>query len=120
MAESRTLPVPDGLDGTRVDTGIAKLLGFSRTFAAEVVDAGGVSVDGRVVGKSDKLRRDTWLEVSWSPREEPRIIPVIVPELAAIGEFGYDHGGFDRPGAPRRRAWPARDGARRPGDRAAG
>ena len=46
MAQSRTLPVPDGLDGTRVDAGIAKLLGFSRTFAAEVVDAGGVSVDG--------------------------------------------------------------------------
>ncbi|TAJ46669.1 MAG: RluA family pseudouridine synthase [Herbiconiux sp.] len=84
MAESRTLPVPDGLDGSRVDAGIAKLLGFSRTFAAEVVDAGGVSVDGRVVGKSDKLRRDTWLSVEWSPREEPRIIPVVVPELDVV------------------------------------
>ncbi|WP_440710436.1 RluA family pseudouridine synthase [Herbiconiux sp. YIM B11900] len=84
MAESRTLPVPDGLDGSRVDAGIAKLLGFSRTFAAEVVDAGGVSVDGRVVGKSDKLRRDTWLSVEWSPREEPRIVPVVVPELEVV------------------------------------
>ncbi|GAA2238266.1 RluA family pseudouridine synthase [Herbiconiux moechotypicola] len=82
--ESRTLPVPDGLDGTRVDAGIAKLLGFSRTFAAEVVDAGGVSLDGRVVGKSDRLRRDGWLSVEWSPREEPRIVPVIVPELGIV------------------------------------
>ncbi|WP_291052187.1 RluA family pseudouridine synthase [Herbiconiux sp.] len=82
--ESRTLPVPDGLDGSRVDAGIAKLLGFSRTFAAEVVDAGGVSVDGRTVGKSDKLRRDTWLSVEWSPREEPRIVPVVVPELEVV------------------------------------
>ncbi len=84
MVESRTLPVPDGLDGSRVDAGIAKLLGFSRTFAAEVVDAGGVSVDGRTVGKSDKLRRDTWLSVEWSPREEPRIVPVVVPELEVV------------------------------------
>ncbi|MDQ1607652.1 MAG: hypothetical protein QOE16_384, partial [Microbacteriaceae bacterium] len=27
--ESRSLPLPDGLDGTRVDAGIAKMLGFS-------------------------------------------------------------------------------------------
>ncbi|WP_066039139.1 RluA family pseudouridine synthase [Herbiconiux solani] len=82
--ESRTLPVPDGLDGSRVDAGIAKLLGFSRTFAAEVVEAGGVSVDGRTVGKSDKLHRDTWLSVEWSPREEPSIVPVVVPELEVV------------------------------------
>ena len=37
--ESRALPVPDGLDGTRADAALAKLLGFSRTFAADVVDA---------------------------------------------------------------------------------
>ncbi len=82
--ESRTLPVPDGLDGVRVDAGIAKLLGFSRTFAAEVVDAGGVSVDGQTVGKSDRLRRDTWLSVEWAPREEPQIVPVVVPELEVV------------------------------------
>ncbi len=82
--ESRTLPVPDGLDGTRVDAGIAKLLGFSRTFAAEVVDAGGVTVDGRPVDKSDRLRRDTWLSVEWSPREAPQIVAVVVPELTVV------------------------------------
>ncbi|MDO9395621.1 MAG: RluA family pseudouridine synthase, partial [Herbiconiux sp.] len=82
--ESRTLPVPDGLDGTRVDAGIAKLLGFSRTFAAEVVDAGGVTVDGRPVGRSDRLRQDTWLVVEWTPKEEPRIVPVVVPELTVV------------------------------------
>ena len=47
--ESRSLPVPDGLDGTRVDAALAKMLGFSRTFAAEVADAGGVAMDGRVL-----------------------------------------------------------------------
>ncbi|MEF2977859.1 RluA family pseudouridine synthase [Subtercola sp. YIM 133946] len=82
--EYRQLPVPDGLDGDRVDAGLAKLLGFSRTFAAEVVDAGGVVVDGRVVGKSDRLRRDTWLEVSWAPREELRIVDTPVDDLTII------------------------------------
>ncbi|WP_378146157.1 RluA family pseudouridine synthase [Cnuibacter sp. UC19_7] len=82
--ESRTLPVPDGLDGQRVDAGLAKLLGFSRSFAAEVADAGGVSLDGRTVGKSDRLRRDGWLSVEWSPREEPRVIPVLVPDLDIV------------------------------------
>jgi 23S rRNA pseudouridine1911/1915/1917 synthase len=84
MAESRAFPVPDGLDGTRVDAGVAKLLGFSRTFAADVIDLGGVTVDGVTVGKSDRLRRDSWLEVTWSPREEAKIVPVDVPDLGIV------------------------------------
>lgn len=75
------MPVPDGLEGVRVDAGLAKLLGFSRTFAAEVAEAGGVLLDGGVLGKSDRLNAGAWLEVSWSPREEPRIVPVAVPDL---------------------------------------
>jgi 23S rRNA pseudouridine1911/1915/1917 synthase len=82
--ESRSLPVPDGLDGVRVDAGIAKLLGFSRSFAAEVAESGGVSVDGAEAGKSDRLRGGTWLEVTWQAREEPRIVPIPVPDLAIV------------------------------------
>ena len=79
--DSRSLPVPDGLDGTRVDAALAKMLGFSRTFAAEVADAGGVRVDGRVLSKSDRLRAGAWVEVEWEQRREPEIIPVEVPDL---------------------------------------
>jgi 23S rRNA pseudouridine1911/1915/1917 synthase len=82
--ESRSLPLPDGLDGTRVDAGLAKLLGFSRSFAAEIAEAGGVSVDGTVVGKSDRLRAGSWLEVSWEPRSEAVIVPIAVPELTVV------------------------------------
>lgn len=39
---SRTLPIPDGIGGVRVDAALTKMLGFSCTFAAEVADAGGV------------------------------------------------------------------------------
>ncbi|MFD5215204.1 RluA family pseudouridine synthase [Microbacterium sp. NPDC058345] len=82
--ESRSLPVPDGLDGSRVDAALAKMLGFSRTFAAEVAEAGGVSLDGAPIGKADRLRAGGWLDVSWQPKEEPRIVPIAVPELGIV------------------------------------
>jgi 23S rRNA pseudouridine1911/1915/1917 synthase len=82
VTESRSLPVPDGLDGARVDAALAKMLGFSRTFAAEVADAGGVEQDGRGLGKSDRLRAGSWLSVTWTARREPEIVPVAVPDLA--------------------------------------
>ncbi len=82
--DSRTLPVPDGLDGVRVDAALAKMLGFSRTFAAEVADAGGVRMDGRVLGKSDRLRAGGWLDVEWQTRREPEIVPIAVPDLGIV------------------------------------
>lgn len=82
--ESRSLPVPDGLAGERVDAAIAKLLGFSRNFAAEVAEAGGVTVDGVTVGKSDRLQADRFLEVTWQPKEAPRIEPIDVPDLGIV------------------------------------
>ncbi|MFD5867659.1 RluA family pseudouridine synthase [Corynebacterium sp. NPDC060344] len=63
MRETRQMPVPPGLAGMRVDAGLAKLLGLSRTAAAELAEAGDVQVDGATVGKSDRLHEDAWLSV---------------------------------------------------------
>ena len=82
--ESRSLPVPDGLAGERVDSAIAKLLGFSRSFAAEVAEAGGVTADGVVLGKSDRLVGDSWLEVNWQPKQAPSIVPIAVNDLRIV------------------------------------
>ena len=82
--ESRSLPVPDGLAGERVDAGLSKLLGFSRSFAAEVAEAGGVTVDGSPVGKSDRLRAGSWLEVEWLPKLAPVVVPQSVPDLGIV------------------------------------
>jgi 23S rRNA pseudouridine1911/1915/1917 synthase len=84
MPESRSFPVPDGLEGSRVDAALAKMLGFSRTFAAEILDSNGVTVDGVVVGKSDRLRADSWLEVTWNPKTEVQIVPIDVPDLGIV------------------------------------
>jgi len=82
--ESRSLPVPDGLAGERADAAIARLLGFSRTFAAEVIDAGGAVLDGATLAKSDRLSAGGWLEVSWLPKSEPTIVPALVPGFAIV------------------------------------
>jgi 23S rRNA pseudouridine1911/1915/1917 synthase len=63
VAETRELPVPDGLAGERVDAGLARLLGLSRSSVAELAEAGGVLLDGRPAGKSDRLTAGAWLEV---------------------------------------------------------
>ena len=47
--EYRSMPVPDGLDGMRLDQALARLFGLSRTVAASVVEAGDASLDGTKV-----------------------------------------------------------------------
>ncbi|WOF21831.1 RluA family pseudouridine synthase [Microbacterium betulae] len=84
MTQARRLPIPEGLDGTRVDAALAKLLGFSRTFAAEVAEAGGVHLDGAPAGKSDRVIAGSWLDVEWQPKEEPRVVAVEVPDLGIV------------------------------------
>src|SRR5690349_2872632 len=63
----RALPVPDGLEGSRVDQALSRLFGLSRTAAAEVADAGYGVVDCRVGGKGDRLTGGSWLEVELPP-----------------------------------------------------
>ncbi len=69
-----------------MDAGLAKLLGFSRTFAAEVAENGGVSLDGVVVSKSDRLVADSWLEVEWQPREPVSVVATPVSNLRIVFE----------------------------------
>ncbi len=63
MRETRRLPVPDGLEGERVDAGLARMLGLSRSVVAGLAADGSVQIDGRPVGKSDRLTGGTWVEV---------------------------------------------------------
>jgi 23S rRNA pseudouridine1911/1915/1917 synthase len=81
----RTLPVPDGLDGLRVDAALARLFGLSRTAAAAIADAGDVSVGGVARGKSDRVTAGDWLEVELPPPPQPPSHdPQPVPNLRVI------------------------------------
>lgn len=64
MADQRSLAVPDGLGGERVDAAVARLLGISRTKAAELARSGAVLLDGNAVGKSERLLPGSWLEIT--------------------------------------------------------
>ena len=81
---SRLLPVPEGLEGARIDQALAKMLGFSRTFAAEVAESGGVELDGRPAGKSDRVSAGSVLDVTWTDKQEPTIVPIEVPGLGIV------------------------------------
>ncbi len=81
---SRALPVPDGLAGERLDAGLARLLGLSRSAVAELADTGRVRLDGREVPKSERLRPGSWLEVDLPDPAAPAADPEPVPGLAVV------------------------------------
>ncbi|MDQ2751349.1 MAG: RluA family pseudouridine synthase [Actinomycetota bacterium] len=71
VSDPRLLPVPEGLDGLRLDVALSRLFGFSRTAAAGLVDAGRVRVDGSTPARSAKVHGGAWLEVTLPPPEAP-------------------------------------------------
>ncbi len=86
MSELRTLPLPDGLDGLRLDVALSRLFGLSRTTAADLVETGSVRVDGCAAAKSEKVRAGSWLEVEL-PSPAPAFgdqTPEPVPGLTVV------------------------------------
>jgi 23S rRNA pseudouridine1911/1915/1917 synthase len=79
------LPVPDGLEGMRVDAGLAKLLGLSRTVVAELAAAGDVLLDGKPAGKSDRLLAGGILEVTLpEPVNHNEVVVEPVPGMSIV------------------------------------
>lgn len=85
MADTRYLPVPDALVGERVDAGLARMLGLSRTKSAELLAAGAVALDGRTLGKSDRLS-DGVLAVDIPDEREPVAEPDVPGGLVLVHE----------------------------------
>src|SRR5690242_6170597 len=87
MPDVRTVLVPDGLEGERVDAGVARLFGVSRTKAADLAADGHVVLDGKSVVKSERLSAGSMLEVSLPrPEESPslQIIAEPVPGMSIV------------------------------------
>ncbi|MFC5949918.1 RluA family pseudouridine synthase [Pseudonocardia lutea] len=64
----------------RVDAGLSRLLGLSRTVVATLAEDGMIALDGRAAGKSDRLTAGSWLEVELPEPETPAVIAA-PPEL---------------------------------------
>jgi 23S rRNA pseudouridine1911/1915/1917 synthase len=74
MSDQRSMPVPDGLAGERVDVALTRLFGLSRSKAAELVAEGAVQLDGATPSKSDRVHAGSWIEVALP--DPPRVVSV--------------------------------------------
>jgi 23S rRNA pseudouridine1911/1915/1917 synthase len=87
--DRRALPLPDGLDGTRLDQAISRLFGLSRTAAAALVDSGDVLVDGHPRPKSERVGAGAWLEVTL-PTQSTRPAPPPEPVDGLVVVYSDD------------------------------
>ncbi len=81
--EERSLEVPESLGGERVDVGLGRMFGISRSKAAELVSGGRVQLDGSPAAKSDRLLPGTRLEVSFPVESDP--LEVLAEEVEGVG-----------------------------------
>jgi 23S rRNA pseudouridine1911/1915/1917 synthase len=77
-ADERSVLVPEGLAGERVDTGLARMFGISRSKAADLLGQGRVRLDGTAAAKSERLVPGSLLEVS---------LPVVTDPLEVRAEM---------------------------------
>jgi 23S rRNA pseudouridine1911/1915/1917 synthase len=83
---TRALPVPEGLDGLRLDVAVSRLFGLSRTAAVGLLDTGAVVVGGKDARKSDRVNAGEWLEVTLPTDEPPAAVAEAVPGLRIVLE----------------------------------
>ncbi len=87
MTSRRSLPVPEGLDGLRLDAAISRLFGLSRTAAADLVGAGAATLDGHAVVKSERVTTGAVLEVDLpDPERAASAPPQVVEGLVVLHE----------------------------------
>jgi 23S rRNA pseudouridine1911/1915/1917 synthase len=85
MTDARTLFVPDGLEGERVDAALARLFGVSRTKAADLASAGDVHLNHKQAGKSDRVSAGDLLEVTLPASEQSPTLKVIAEPVPGMG-----------------------------------
>ena len=83
--DQRLLVVPDGLAGDRLDAAMARMFGFSRSRAAELIAAGHVQLDGDGAAKSARVSGGEVLEVGIPVEEDPlEVVPEVVEGIRIV------------------------------------
>ena len=81
----RSILVPEGLEGQRVDAAMSKLLGLSRTAAADICADGGVQMSGRPVIKSDRVTAGERLDIIMPEPQRPvEVVADPVPGMRIV------------------------------------
>jgi len=84
-SEQRSLLVPDGLAGERLDQALARMFGLSRSRAAELVGEGLVRLDGGTPSKSDRVHAGALLDVEIpGPAAPVTVVPQTVEGLRVV------------------------------------
>ncbi len=83
--DARVQEIPDSLAGERVDVGLSRMFGISRTRAAELLSDDRVQLDGRRPAKSERLVPGAVLDVVFPHVGDPlEVTPELVEGLSVI------------------------------------
>jgi 23S rRNA pseudouridine1911/1915/1917 synthase len=84
-ADHRTVTIPDGMAGERLDSALSRMFGLSRTRAAELIADGHVLVEGVSTSKSDRVSPGEVLDVTIPTRiDQLEVVPEIVEGIKII------------------------------------
>ena len=61
--ESRTLSVPEGVAGERIDSALTRVLGLSRTTIVKLLEDGDITTSGRAMAKSERVTSGQVIDV---------------------------------------------------------
>ena len=61
--ELRTLSVPEGVAGERIDSALTRVLGLSRTAVVKLLEDGDITTNGKVMPKSDRVTAGQIIDV---------------------------------------------------------
>jgi 23S rRNA pseudouridine1911/1915/1917 synthase len=82
---SRTLSVPEGVAGERIDSALTRVLGLSRTAVVRLLEDGDITTSGKAMAKSDKVTAGQIIEVLMPEEKNPEPIPLTpIPGLSII------------------------------------
>ena len=89
MTQEKLVQVPEGLDGTRADVGVAKLLGMSRSSVAAIIELGLLQQNDLVIGKSDSLVAEAWLRITLPKPKAP--LELVAENVEGLRVVYQDH-----------------------------
>jgi 23S rRNA pseudouridine1911/1915/1917 synthase len=88
--EVRSLSIPDGLAGERVDAALSRLLGLSRNVIVGLIEAQEVSKDGKPVSKSFKVSAADQIEITMpAAKGEAKLTATPIDGLDVVYDDDY-------------------------------
>ena len=83
--EVKVVTIPEGLESERIDAALARLLGLSRSVVVDLIEAGDITRNSKVVMKSEKVSAGQILEIRMpAPKKPIEAVPTPVDGLQVI------------------------------------